>query len=100
MDTEEKMTEFIDGEMNTLQSFIRDNVMRADDPSEDVSDHAIEKSIKLIVATLNSFQQKEISRIKEEYCQKALEDQQKLMALFSGVLDKAVTALTFKGPLG
>ena len=100
MSKEEELTELIVSEINSLQIFIRDNIIQSDDPSDDVSDHAIEKSIKYIVATLNSFQQEEISRIKEEYCRKALEDQQKLLVQFSGILDKAVLALTFKGPLG
>jgi len=98
----EQLAELIDGEINNLQNFIKTEVINSNDPTdmEGISDQAIEKSIKYIVATLNSFQQEEISKIKEEYCQKALEDQQKLLAQFSGILDKAVTALTYKGPLG
>ena len=99
---EEQLAELIEGEINNLQNFIKTEVINSNDPTdmEGVSDQAIEKSIKYIVASLNSYQQEEIARIREQYCQKTVEESQKLLGQFSGVLDKAVTALTSKGPLG
>ena len=100
--TEKETEEFVISEIRKLQSFIAgSSVLESDDPSaqEEVSNNAILKSIQYITATLRVFQQEEISRIKEEYCQKTIEENQKLLSQFSGVLDKAVTAMTYKGPL-
>jgi hypothetical protein len=93
------ITEYVQQEIETLSDFIYKDCIDESEYEEKMR-YAVQKTIEGIVAIITIAHESELSKVKEEYAAKLLEEQQKLIVQFSGILDKAVSALTYKGPLG
>jgi len=86
---------YVQSEIKTLSDFIYEDCI--DEPEkENKMRYAVKKTIESILANILVVQEIELSKIKEEYYTKLISDQQKIMNQFSGILDKAMSALISK----
>jgi len=86
---------YVQSEIKTLSDFIYEDCI--DEPEkENKMRYTVKKTIESILANILVVQEIELSKIKEEYYTKLISDQQKIMNQFSGILDKAMSALISK----
>ncbi len=88
----EMIEKFVAEQIQDLQSFIYDECIE-NSGYEETSNYAINKTIRNVVSTISRAYEEELSTVKEQYYQKALDNQQGLLAQFSEILDRAVTSL-------
>jgi hypothetical protein len=83
------IAKYVEQEIQVLSQFIYDDCI--DEPVyEEKMRYAVKKTIEGIVASLALAHETELSRVKEQYSQKLIEGQQKILDRFSAVIDKII----------
>jgi hypothetical protein len=89
----DELLDFITEETTTLQTFIYDNCIDEAD-KEDQMKMAVKKTVKKTIEHITSeiflHFRDEICKIKEEYSQKLIEEQQKILDRYSAVINKII----------